>query len=110
MFKLLAVFAASLVLAYISEQNTKATIAAGYRYSVWSGRGTQNYLARLRSALIENNVEHRRECDILFPKGKTNEDKFWSFQVFGNAKKLPRFPMCSISIFIAPESWGKPAL
>ena len=36
MFKLLAVFAASLVLAYISEQNTKATIAAGYRYSVWN--------------------------------------------------------------------------
>ena len=36
MFKLLAVFAAALVLAYISEQNTKATIAAGYRYSVWN--------------------------------------------------------------------------
>lgn len=35
MFKLLAVFAVALVLAYISEQNTKATIAAGYRYSVW---------------------------------------------------------------------------
>lgn len=35
MFKLLAVFAISMVLAYISEQNTKATITAGYRYSVW---------------------------------------------------------------------------
>ena len=35
MFKLLAVFAAALVLAYLSEQNTKATIAAGRRYSVW---------------------------------------------------------------------------
>lgn len=35
MFKLLAVFAISLVLAYISEQNTKAIAAAGYRYSVW---------------------------------------------------------------------------
>ena len=35
MLKLLAVFAAALVLSYISEQNTKATIAAGYRYSVW---------------------------------------------------------------------------
>lgn len=35
MFKLLAVFSAALVLAYISEQNTKATIAAGRRYSPW---------------------------------------------------------------------------
>ena len=35
MFKLLAVFAAALVLAYISEQNTKAAIAAGHRYCVW---------------------------------------------------------------------------
>ncbi len=35
MIKLLLVFAAALVLAYISEQNTKATIAAGQRYSVW---------------------------------------------------------------------------
>ncbi len=35
MTKLLVVFAAALVLAYISEQNTKATIAAGHRYTVW---------------------------------------------------------------------------
>lgn len=35
MTKLLVVFAAALVLAYISQQNTKATIAAGNRYSVW---------------------------------------------------------------------------
>lgn len=35
MLKLLAVFAISLVLAYISEQNTKAITAAGRRYSVW---------------------------------------------------------------------------
>jgi hypothetical protein len=35
MIKLLLVFAAALVLAYISEQNTKATIAAGRSYSVW---------------------------------------------------------------------------
>ena len=32
MFKLLAVFAAALGLSYISEQNTKTTIAAGQRY------------------------------------------------------------------------------
>ena len=35
MTKLLVVFAAALVLAYISEQNTRATTAAGYRYTVW---------------------------------------------------------------------------
>ena len=35
MTKLLVVFAASLVLAYISEQNTKAILASGHRYSVW---------------------------------------------------------------------------
>ena len=36
MFKLFALFAAALVLAYISEQNTKSAIAAGKRYSVWN--------------------------------------------------------------------------
>lgn len=35
MLKLLAVFAASLILAYISDRNTKAVRAAGYHYSVW---------------------------------------------------------------------------
>lgn len=34
MIKLLAVFAASLVLAYISEQNTKAILASGRRYAI----------------------------------------------------------------------------
>lgn len=36
MTKLLVVFAASLVLAYLSEQNTKAIQASGHRYSVWN--------------------------------------------------------------------------
>lgn len=36
MLKLLIVFAASLALAYISEQNTKAIVASGRRYSVWN--------------------------------------------------------------------------
>lgn len=36
MTKLLALLAVSLVLAYISEQNTKAITAAGRRYSVWN--------------------------------------------------------------------------
>lgn len=35
MTKLLVVFAAALVLAYISEQKTKTAIATGRRYSVW---------------------------------------------------------------------------
>lgn len=35
MTKLLAVFATALVLAYFSQQNTRAAIAAGHRYSVW---------------------------------------------------------------------------
>lgn len=36
MAKLLVAFAASMVLAYISEQNTKAILASGPRYSVWN--------------------------------------------------------------------------
>lgn len=36
MTKLLVLFAASLVLAYISEQNTRAILASGHRYSVWN--------------------------------------------------------------------------
>ena len=35
MAKLLAVFAASLVLAHISERNTRAVLASGQRYTVW---------------------------------------------------------------------------
>lgn len=36
------------------------------------------------------NKLYRRDVitDILFPKGKTNEDEFWTYQVFGNAKKI----------------------
>lgn len=36
MLKLLAVFAASLILAYISEKNTATVTASGERYSVWN--------------------------------------------------------------------------
>jgi len=35
MFKLLAVFVAALILAYISEKNTEAITASGQRYTVW---------------------------------------------------------------------------
>ena len=36
MTKLLVVFAAAMVLAYLSEQNTNAIFASGHRYSVWN--------------------------------------------------------------------------
>lgn len=36
MIKLLVLLAASLVLAYVSEQNTRSAHNAGYRYSVWT--------------------------------------------------------------------------
>ena len=36
MIKLLMLLAASLVLAYVSEQNTRSAHNAGYRYSVWT--------------------------------------------------------------------------
>lgn len=38
------------------------------------------------------NKLYRREVigDIAFAKGKTNEDEFWTYQVFGNAKKAAR--------------------
>lgn len=29
-------------------------------------------------------------ADVIFPKGKTNEDEFWTYQVFGNARKVVR--------------------
>lgn len=38
MLKLFAVFAASMVLAYLSDRNTRAVRAAGHRYSVWGDR------------------------------------------------------------------------
>lgn len=31
-------------------------------------------------------------ADIKFPKGKINEDEFWTHQVFANAKKIAYFP------------------
>ena len=36
------------------------------------------------------NKLYRREVinHICFPKGKTNEDEFWTYQVFGNAKRV----------------------
>ena len=36
MTKLLVIFAVAMVLAYISDRNTKAVIASGKRYTVWN--------------------------------------------------------------------------
>lgn len=71
MFKLLIVFVIALVLAYISERNTKIALAKGYSYKVWkdwayvllvitlvlfaglrtSYNDTQNYVTGFKSAL-----------------------------------------------------------
>lgn len=43
-------------------------------------------------------------ADILFPKGKTNEDEFWTYQVFGNAKKVVKIPDVLYFYFQRPGS------
>lgn len=50
--------------------------------------------------LIRNTIFHqhvwnklyKKEClqNILFPKGKINEDEFWTYQVFGNVRKVSK--------------------
>ena len=41
---------------------------------------------------------------ILFPKGKTNEDEFWTYQVFGKAKKVAKIPDILYFYFQRPGS------
>lgn len=86
MTKLLVLLAASLVLAYISEQNTKATLASGHRYAVWndwayillvailtlfaglrtSYNDTQNYIRGFNDALgLENFLSDSENLDLL---------------------------------------------
>lgn len=52
------------------------------------------------------NKLYRREVisDILFPKGKTNEDEFWTYQVFGNAKKVAKISDILYFYFQRPGS------
>lgn len=52
------------------------------------------------------NKLYRREAiaDILFPKGKTNEDEFWTYQVFGNAKKAVKISDVLYFYFQRPGS------
>ena len=52
------------------------------------------------------NKLYRREviADILFPKGKTNEDEFWTYRVFGNAKKVSKISDVLYFYFQRPGS------
>jgi len=52
------------------------------------------------------NKLYRRDviADILFPKGKTNEDEFWTYQVFGNAKKVVKIQDVLYFYFQRPGS------
>ena len=73
MTKLLVVFAAALVLAYISEQNTKAALASGHRYSVW------NDLAYILLAVVL----------VLFAGLRTSYNDTWNYvNGFRNAPGL----------------------
>jgi glycosyltransferase involved in cell wall biosynthesis len=66
------------------------------------------------SELINDGVFHqyvwnklyRREIigDVLFPKGKTNEDEFWTYQIFGNAEKVVKIPDVLYFYFQRPGS------
>lgn len=43
-------------------------------------------------------------ADIYFPYGKCNEDEFWTYQVFGNAKKVSSVSSILYAYFQRPES------
>lgn len=43
-------------------------------------------------------------ADILFPKGKTNEDEFWTYQVFGNTAKVAKISDVLYYYFQRPGS------
>ena len=76
MLKLLAVFAASLILAYISDRNTKAIRAAGHHYSVWN-----DWAYILLVVLL-----------TLFAGLRTNYNDTWTYvSSFNNAGTLSEF-------------------
>lgn len=52
------------------------------------------------------NKLYRRDviADIIFPKGKTNEDEFWTYQVFGNAKTVAKISDVLYFYFQRPGS------
>lgn len=52
------------------------------------------------------NKLYRRSCliDITFPVGKTNEDEFWTYRVFGNAQTIVRIDDVLYFYFQRPGS------
>lgn len=52
------------------------------------------------------NKLYRRDTigDTVFPNGKTNEDEFWTYQVFGRARKVTKIQNVLYSYFQRPES------
>lgn len=52
------------------------------------------------------NKLYRRDTigDILFPKGKLNEDEFWTYQIFGRARKISRISDTLYYYFQRPGS------
>lgn len=64
--------------------------------------------------LIKNTVFHqhvwnklyKKEClqNILFVKGKINEDEFWTYRIFGNARQISKIQCNLYFYFQRPES------
>lgn len=52
------------------------------------------------------NKLYRRETigNISFPKGKTNEDEFWTYQVFGKAEKIAKITDVLYNYYQRPNS------
>lgn len=52
------------------------------------------------------NKLYRRDTigSISFPKGKTNEDEFWTYQVFGQAKKIVKISDVLYNYYQRPDS------
>ena len=52
------------------------------------------------------NKLYRRSCaeGVLFPKGRTNEDEFWTFQVFARAERIVRLDSTLYFYFQRPGS------
>lgn len=54
---------------------------------------------------VWNKLYSRRVVDgILFPRGKLNEDEFWTYQVFGNASKVAKIQDALYFYFQRPDS------
>lgn len=84
MFKLLIVFLISLLLAYVSEHNTKAILASGEQYTVW-----KDWAYLLLVAVL-----------VLFTGLRTNYNDTWNYtNSFRSAGTLTQF-------FNSPNAWN----